>query len=201
MEIKRWPDVEAEIQRVIDMHQTHWLAEIPDLHNETLVFLARHVRTARSELFGRLLQEISKRVMRQATNSIYGLREAAREFIVLQVEITIIRLVLTDKPSRRSNYLEIAFAKAVNQLTVDFIRIYKRSAMGRRDELVTSQSEHDEGDAGQSQSGIESIADDRPGPQSEFLKKEDKTVLQKSVQKAFRSMHSHVAHVHSITHQ
>src|SRR5437016_8616978 len=70
MEIKRWPDVEAEIQRVIDMHQTHWLAEIPDLHNETLVFLARHVRTARSELFGRPLQEISKRVMRQATNSI-----------------------------------------------------------------------------------------------------------------------------------
>jgi hypothetical protein len=181
MEIKRWPDVEAEIQRVLGLHQAQWLTEVPDLHSETLVYLARHTGPARPEVFGPLLRETSRRVMGQANNSIYGLKETEREFIVLQVEMAVTKLILTDKPTRRSGYLESAFAKAVNQLVVDYVRIYKHSAMGHCDEIVTRRVDEED-------SAIQEPADDRPGPQAVLLQNEGEAIQAELVQKAYRAV-------------
>src|SRR3989442_4872940 len=40
---ERRPDVEAEIQRVLRLHQSAWIAEAEDLQNENLVSLIRQI--------------------------------------------------------------------------------------------------------------------------------------------------------------
>ena len=95
---KRWADIEAEIQRVLELHQSHWFAELKDLQGETLVFLARYVRQGYPALYGPLLREITSRAFNQANHSIYGLDETTQEYIAVQVETDIMRLTMAEEP-------------------------------------------------------------------------------------------------------
>ena len=134
---KAWADVEDELQRVLPLHESTWVAEAPDLKNETLLSLIRHVREGNREIFNRLLEELMERVVRLARHWVVGINdEAAREYILSQAEIEILKLALTPTPTRSSDYLEIAFAKKVRQMTFDAIRKYKKSPSGRRGDVI-----------------------------------------------------------------
>src|SRR5437867_1154979 len=102
--------IQAEIARVLRLPQSEWLAEVKDLRNETLVFLVRQTRRADQEVYGRLFQELSKRIVHLARRKVQGLDRIAAEDIVLKAEIGIVELILAENPSPASDFLEIAFA-------------------------------------------------------------------------------------------
>jgi hypothetical protein len=134
---KLWADVEEELQRVLPLHESAWVAEAPDLKNETLLSLIRHIREGNREIFNCLLEELMERIVRLARHWVAGIKdEAARDYILSQAEMEILKLALTTTPTRTSDYLEIAFAKKVRQMTFDAIRKYKKSPSGRRGDII-----------------------------------------------------------------
>jgi hypothetical protein len=107
---------------------------------------------------------------RIARRSVRGLDQIAAQEIVLKVEIEIMQLVLSEEPSRKADYLEVAFAQAVERRTVDMVRSHMRSPMGgRRGELAGAIDE----DGDEIERPIELAPDHRPGPEATFLQKED----------------------------
>jgi len=182
---ERRPDVEAEIQRVLRLHQSAWIAEAEDLQNETLVFLIRQIDRGDEELFGRLLQELSKRTVRIASRWAQGLDPIAAEEIVLRVEMQILELVLAETASRQSDFLEVAFGKAVEVRTINAVRNHNGSAMGRRAEIVadTPGDFGDEFDEMERPLGL--AVDDRPGPEAILLQLEDEARRDEWIQKAY----------------
>jgi hypothetical protein len=141
---QRWYDVEAEIQRILHSHESGWIAEAPDLRNESLVFLIRHVREGGREIYGHLLQELMNRIVHMARHWVSGFDEATKDYLLGQIDIEMLKLVLAEKPTRRSDYLEIAFAKALRQLTFNVIRKHSKSPMGRRGEAIPTTDEDDD---------------------------------------------------------
>ena len=132
-----WADVKEELRRVLHLHESAWVVEAPDLKNETLVSLIRHIREANREIFNRLLEELMGRIVRLVRHWVAGIKnEAAREYIASQAEMEILKLALTTTPTQTSDYLERAFAKKVRQMTFDAIRKYMRSPSGRRGDVV-----------------------------------------------------------------
>jgi len=169
--------VQTEIGRILRLPESDWIAEAKDLQNETLVFLTRQIRRADEELYTRLLQELSKRIIRLARRWVRGLDRITAEDIVLKVEIDILEFVLTEKPSRKTDFLEIAFAQAVERRTIDALRKHNNSPMGHRGEILTDATDED-GDA------IERAADDRPGPEAILLQLEDEARRPELLRKA-----------------
>ena len=80
------------------------------------MFLIRQTHRANEELCGGLLQELRKRIIGRARRFVQSLDDIAAEEIVLKVEIEILELVLTKGPSRKTDFLEIAFAQAIESL-------------------------------------------------------------------------------------
>ena len=150
--------------------ESDWIAEAKDVHNETLVFLIRHIRRADEELYSRLLQELGKRIIRLARRWVWGLDRTTVEDVVLKVEIDILETVLVEKPSRNTDFLEIAFAQAVECRTIDALRKHNNSPMSHRGEIVTDGSD-EVGD--EIERTIELVPDDGPGPEVILLQLED----------------------------
>ena len=180
---ERRADVEAEIQRVLCLHQSGWIAEAEDLQNETLVFLIRQIDRGDQELFGPLLQELSRRIVRLASRWAQGFDKITTENIVMQVEIEILELVLAETPSRQSDFLEIAFAKAVERRTIDAVMKHNNSPMGRRGEIV-AEADDDGDDFDEIERPIERAADGRPSPEAIVLQLQDEARRREWIQKA-----------------
>jgi hypothetical protein len=64
-----------------------------------------------------------------------GLDEVLTEEIVIEVQGKIFHLIWSDESSRQSEFLEIAFADKVRDLTTNAINRYKESVKGERDQL------------------------------------------------------------------
>jgi hypothetical protein len=167
---ERSATVQAEIGRMMRRPQSHWIAETPDLQNESLVFLIRQARRSEQKLYGRLVQELCKRITRLARPLVAGLDRLAVEEILSKVEIDILELVLADKPSLKSEFLEVAFAQAVERRTIDAIRRHKYSPFGRRGQLRVDLVDED---GNEIERPIEQVADERPGPEDILLDLQD----------------------------
>ena len=163
---ERSATVHAEICKMLSLPQSCWIREAENLQNETLIFLIRQTHHAEDELRGQLLEELRKRIMGRARRFVQSLDDLAAEEIVLNVEIEILEAVLTNGPSRKADYLEIAFAQAVERLTIDATRKHNNSPMGHRGEVVADATDED-GDP--IERPIEFIPDDRPNPEDTLL--------------------------------
>jgi len=150
--------VDAEIQRMLQRPMPDWIPAATGLKSESLVFLIRYIREKDQGISGRFLEELGKRTVRMADRWVHGVYPAAREYIVLQVEIEITQLVLIDTPSRQSEFLEIAFGRAVARRTTNAVRDFRRSPMGRQGNgpLVVGE------EAEEIERPIETIPDDSP---------------------------------------
>src|SRR5712692_723250 len=133
---RRWNDIEAVNQRILPLHESCWIAEAPDLPNESLLFLIRHVREGNRDIFSHLFEELLKRVLRMARHWVARFDEATRDYLMEQIEIEMIKLVLAETPTRRSDYLDIAFAKGLRQLAFNVIGKHRNSTFGRRGDVI-----------------------------------------------------------------
>lgn len=97
------------------------------LSNEALVFLVRQGRSGNVDLFGRLVYELGSRTVRIAAYYAKGFDQDTMNEIVWQVEREIVDLVLTEVPSRQSDFLEIAFGTAVKRRAINIVKIRKRA--------------------------------------------------------------------------
>jgi len=181
---RRWADVEAEMQRMSRLPQSDWLAEAEHLQSETLVFLIRQTRRASQELYGRLVQELSRRMVRIANRWAQGLDEITTEEIVSQVEIKVLQLVLADTPSRQSDFLEGAFGKAVERFTINAVEKHNNSVLGRRGDLVAPVDPENDEEFEEIEGPIELAPDDRPGPEAVFLQLQDEARRPELIRKA-----------------
>ena len=159
--------METENQRILHSHESSWIAEAPDLCNESLLFLIRNVREGSREIFSHLLHELTKRIVRMARHWVSGFDEATRDYLLEQIEIEMLKLVLAEKPTRRSDYLEVAFAKGLRQLAFNIIGKHRISTFGRRSDAVPMTDGDD--DLEEIERPIEFVPDQGRSPQTLVL--------------------------------
>ena len=131
----RFADVEAEIREVWCRAPLGWIALKEKLRNETLVFLIRKSGLNDDYIRGQLQAELNARAVRISENHVKGLDDILTEEIGLEVEAKIFKLVWSDVNCAQAEFLEIAFAEKVRDLTTNAIERYKKSVMGERDQL------------------------------------------------------------------
>ena len=113
---RRRADVEAEIARTMARPRDEWttLCRGPErLSNEAIVFLVRQTVDDDRDLCGRLISHLGRTVAEAAAHWAQGLDPLTTAEIVMQVETEIIELLLAERPSRQSEFLEIALQRAL----------------------------------------------------------------------------------------
>jgi hypothetical protein len=130
----RFADVEAEIGDVWCRPPAEWIARRGQFKSETLVCLI-----CKGELDdytrGLLLDEVNARTGRISESEIKGLDDVVKEETRLEVQAKIFDLLWSGGNCAQAEFLEIAFAEKVRDLTKDAIKRYKRSSMARREQL------------------------------------------------------------------
>jgi hypothetical protein len=181
---ERWKDIDKEIRRICRLNQSDWIAQAPQLPTEALVFLIKQTHRAEPDVAGALLQDVSKRTLRQVRRKVKGLDPMQAEHIALKVEESILLLLLSEEPSRQADFLEIAFAKSVEQRTLDEIRKLKNSTLlGHRGEFRPEAGDTDVSEL-EGKRPLLLARDSRPDPLQIFLEAEDKAQVQALIEKA-----------------
>jgi hypothetical protein len=134
----RFADVEAEIAEVWPRPPSDWIARRENLKSETLAFLIRRSGLTDDYVRGLLQLEFYARAVRISESQVKGFDDFIREEIALEVEGKIFDLVQSDLDCAQADFLEIAFAEKVRQLTRNAIERYKKSVMGERDQIDVS---------------------------------------------------------------
>jgi DNA-directed RNA polymerase sigma subunit (sigma70/sigma32) len=136
---------------------------------------------ANEELLGGLVPELSKRVGRSAKRHAKGFDQVTTEELVWQVESEILELVLEKTPSRKGDFLEVAFNRGVMLQTLDAVEKYRNSMWAHSDRISEIGTVEDgEGVV----HPIELIVDDRPNPLEVLLQKEEEIRLHELIEKA-----------------
>ena len=162
---QRRADVEAEILRARNCPLAEWagMAESRGdarLSNEALVFLIRQIRSGDRDLLGRLVHELGMRTVRIAERWAQGFDRDTLDEIVWTVEEEIVDLVLAEIPSRQSDFLEVAFGKAVERRTINAVQKRRHSPQPLRHILAANPHEETEPER-----PTEQVPDERPGPE------------------------------------
>jgi hypothetical protein len=128
---ERRPDVEINIGAAMSLPRADWIRMAPDCQAEVLVFLIRQLDSTETPLFGILVNELLARIINTARKWSKGFDTTNTEEILIRVEREIIELLLADPPTRRSEYLEIAFTDAVKKRTLNAVSKCKTSPLYR----------------------------------------------------------------------
>jgi len=171
----RFEATEIQIVRMLLLLQSAWILAAPDLHAETLVYLIREIHGRDDELFGLLAAELAKRVWGIGGAFAQGFDLITKEDILWRVEQQIFKLVLAETPSRQSDFLEIAFGRAVERRTNDAVEKHNATTWGLRE--VLARPDNDDDDDGDELE--RSIADSRAGPEENLLHREEEAVRRK----------------------
>ena len=160
---------------------------LPHLQPETLVFFTRATRYFDRDFCGELMLQLGKRTARIVKRYVRGLSEIAAEEILMKVDIQVVELVLAEKPSRKSEFLELSFYGAVKQFTLDAVKSYWRSLMGgKRGWIPAGDETGTDGEA--FRRTIELAPDSGPGPEEIFLDLEDRNLRHRMLRKACRAV-------------
>ena len=124
-----------------------------------LGFLIRAARRESQDVFGELVCELCRRLVRASKRLAQGFDTCDTEAIVANVEIAVIELVLAKRPSRQSEFLEIAFKRAVERRTINTVEKYHSDAMSVVTEITPASADDPESD-----DPLENFKDDEDGP-------------------------------------
>ena len=125
---KRRADIEACIAEVLQRPQNEWATIAGELPDEALVFIIRQADKNDSNLIGGLVKDLSRRIVNVGRRWAKGFSLVTTEEILLAVETKVIELVFLERPSRQSEYLEIAFANAVKKRTLSEVIAQRNQA-------------------------------------------------------------------------
>lgn len=153
------------------------------LSNEAIVFLVRRSLNQDRDVCGHLIRQLGKAVAGIAKHWAQGFDSLTTDEIVLQVEIEIVELLLAATPTRQSEFLEIAFGKAVERRTINAVQKRRHSPMPLR-----ATASHDSDDRTEAEEHGESVADKGPLPEEIAAQLQDKVRRRELIGKARASV-------------
>lgn len=172
MPYQRRADVEAEIAEALGRPQAEWPTMCHGarrLSNEAIVFLVRRSLNEDRDVCGHLIRHLGRSVAGIAKYWAQGFDSLTTDEIVWQIEIEIVELVLAPTPTRQSEFLEIAFGKAVERRTINAVQKRGHSPMPLR---ATAGDDSD--DRTEAEGHEESVADEGPLPDEIAAQLQDK---------------------------
>jgi hypothetical protein len=122
---RRRADIEARIAEVLQRPQNEWATIAAALPDEALVFIIRQADKNESNLIGALTRELSRRIVNVGRRWAKGFSTVTTEEILYTVETKVIELVFAERPSRQSEYLEMAFSRIVKGKTLNEVLKYR----------------------------------------------------------------------------
>ncbi len=182
---KRPAYVEAEICRMLSLPQSHWISEAEDLRSETLVFLTRWTHGIDDDVCGELLEMLRKRTNGRARRLCSDLDQVDREEVLLGVEMKILELILTTKPSRRGDFLEVAFAQAIKEITNDQLEKLANSPSGNIVDYVAGCEDEEDQEI---ERPIEFVPTEEPGPEDTLLNLDNRKSRHRLLRKALNAV-------------
>ena len=156
--------IQAEISKIFSLARSRWIEEAENLQNETLVFLIRRTHGVNDDVCGGLIEELTKRIGVRARRFCQSLDDFDEEQLISNVEIKVLELLLTKEPSRKRDFLEIAFAKTIKDLALDFFKQLENSPVGHLVDVVETDEDDDKVER-----PIEYVPDDEPEPEETLL--------------------------------
>jgi hypothetical protein len=183
---QRRADVEAEIAEALGHSQAEWpgMCHGPKrLSNEAIVFLVRRSANQDRDACGQLIRYLGRSVAGIAKHWAQGFDSLTTDEIVWQVEIEIVELLLTVTPTRQSEFLEIAFGKAVERRTINAVKKRRHSPMP-----LCATAGDDSDDRTESEGLEESVADEGPLPEEIAAQLQDKVRRRERLGKARASV-------------
>jgi hypothetical protein len=177
---QRLPVVLTEIATMLRLGEREWVAAAKKLRHETLVYLIRDIkiRHGDEEIRGKLLLELSRRILRVAKHWMSGVKKHKKDELAEEIEFEILQLVLAERPSTQSEYLEVVFEHVVKARTLDAVRKLNRTPEGWLQDLPPNA----EGDEGEDVlQFLARRADPGPTPEVACLIKDDLRVAEAAV--------------------
>ena len=162
--------VSGEIAEALGTDVSTWPSA--KLRSETLVHLIRVLCGTGGEesQLGPLVQKLGTHIAQIAKDFAKGFDRTTTEEIVVNVGKDVIALVLSESPTRQSEFLEVNFRVAVKRRTLN--EVEKRQHYPRKRELVAV-----EGKA----NPLESVADDGPTPEVSAIQSEARDLVKKGL--------------------
>ncbi len=116
---KRRAEIETKIIEMVQKRPSEWLESADSLPAEVLVYLIRAIADDDRGLAGDLIHRLSRTIQSVARRWAKGFNQDETEEIIQAVTGSIIELVLAERPSRQSEFLEMAFSRKVKGKTLN----------------------------------------------------------------------------------
>jgi DNA-directed RNA polymerase specialized sigma24 family protein len=110
--------VEEQLRSVLEQPLTHWPSLIPELHDESLVYLIRHHLVAHSVVLGQFVGALSDRAMKIIPRYSKGFDRTTAEMIAEDVLGSVMEDLFAFDTSRQQ-FMECDFYRTVKTRTVD----------------------------------------------------------------------------------
>ena len=128
----RSPAVEGQIAETLYWSDADLLGKHKSLLNETLVYNIRRFREHDDHMCGVLLHELGQRTTRIVKAAIRGLDRLGKADIAMQVEVEVMELAIAPEPSRKSEFLEVAFTQAVKRRSINLREQFNGTVQAHR---------------------------------------------------------------------
>jgi hypothetical protein len=161
----RHADITAAIAQALALPKNQWeewaaRSDATRMPSEALVFLVKMTAGTDRDLFGRLVWQLNLRIEAIAKRWSRGFDPHTTEEILESVERRVIEIALVTSPTRQSDFLEVAFSKAVKRYTINAVE-KRRNAPVSLSAKPNTGPEDDEDDL---ERPTETVVDEGPMP-------------------------------------
>jgi hypothetical protein len=122
----RHADITAAIAQALSLPKDQWeewaaRSDATRMPSEVLVFLVKATAGTDRDLFGRLMWQLNLRIEAIAKRWSRGFDPHTTEEVLESVARRVIEIALVTSPTRQSDFLEVAFSKAVKRHTINAV--------------------------------------------------------------------------------
>lgn len=172
--------VDAQIARLSRMPESERAGEFRHARPEVIAHFIRNGGRGIAELYALLCLEFIRRVAARVRQHTWGYPKLVVEEIGMNVELAMMKLVLSGEPVRQADFLEVNFYSAAEGRIRNAILGWKASATGGRRGWIRTDETDEEGD--EIERTIELVPGNDPGPADRLLVSEDSRLVQKVIQ-------------------
>jgi len=166
---KRPKHIQAELHSILPRDPQEWMGRIGSFQNETLACLIHLTHDGHPNVCGMLIEELRKRINYRALKFCDQMDDYDKEQFCSEIEIQILKLLLSKEPSAEGEILEFAFGRALQNLALNQLKKFKRSVAGN---LVDFSVEYTNVEGAGEHEGIERLKflpDPSSGPEEKLL--------------------------------
>jgi hypothetical protein len=161
----RHADITAAIAQALSLPKDQWeewsaRSNATRMPSEVLVFLVKTTASTDRDLFGRLMWQLNLRIEAVAKRWSRGFDPHTTEVVLESVARRVIEIALVTSPTRQSDFLEVAFSKAVKRHTINAVEKRRNSPVS----LAAKSNAGSEDDEDDSERPTETVVDEGMPP-------------------------------------